>query len=69
MTRHGLSGTSYDITVNVVPATRSNKDTPFLVKSAQKINALHAYSITPTERRVSCKSPSRIASRMSRSMY
>ena len=71
MTRHRLSGASYDIAIDVVPATRTNKDTPFLFKSAQKINALHAYSmsITPMERRVSCKSPSRIASRMSRSIY
>lgn len=71
MTRHRLSGASDDITVDVVPATRTDKDTPFLFKSAQKINALHACSrsITPMERRVSCKSPSRIASRMSRSIY
>ena len=71
MTRHRLCGASDDITVDVVPATRTDKDAPFLFKSAQKINALHACSrsITPMERRVSCKSPSRIASRMSRSIY
>ena len=47
MSRNRLRGTSNHITIDVMPASGASKDAAFFSDDAQKINALHAYSITP----------------------
>lgn len=56
------------VSVNVMSAALPDQNASLLVKNANQVEAFHENSISPTFKRVSARSPSRMASRMSRSM-